>query len=144
MKTKIKKRIMLLKREFRATYIALATGDTTCFSRADRATFIAVLAAAMIFPLTGQSFAAGGLIEEASNIAGDIYGDIAVNITKFAGLAAGVCIVWFFLCTNDDDARRPIKWLKRIFVAYIMFMILGAVFAFIENKATSNNMNLQL
>lgn len=131
---KIKKRARFLTEDLKYTYFSLAAGDTTCLSRADRLSIVIGITATVLCFMTNASFASG-LIDEAGNVADEIFGELTKNVTKFAGLALGACIIWFFLCTSDEDAKRPLKWGKRVILAYIAFMLIHSILSFIESKA---------
>jgi len=135
MKERVKSRMDLLRTEVKHAYYSLATGDTSCITRGDRVAFIIGFMAAIFIIMTSVCMAAGdGLIDSIGQTATDIYGELGTNLIKIAGLAAGICIVWFFCCTNDDDAKRPIRWFKRIIMGLVGFLVLGAFFNFIESK----------
>lgn len=131
----IKRRAAQLVTDLKYTYFSLAAGDTTCLSRADGLSIAIGITATVLCFMTNASFA-GGLIDEAGNVADDIKGELVKNVTKFAGLALGACLIWFFLCTSDEDAKRPLRWGKRIILAYIAFMLIGAILSFIETRAS--------
>lgn len=133
MKERVKHRIGLLKADARHACFSIATGDVSCITRGDRIAFTIGFFAAMLIFATGLCFA-DGLIDTVGETATNIYGELGKNLLKVAGLAAGACIVWFLCCTNDEDARRPIKWFKRIVFGTIGFLILGAFFNFLDSK----------
>ena len=57
------------------------------------------------------------------------------QLTKFAGLALGVCVIWFLICTNEEDAKRPLKWGKRIIVGYVVFLLISTIFSSLDGLA---------
>lgn len=137
MKERIKRRIALAKAEFRETYFSLMTGDTSCITRADRISMFIGIPAIMLVLMSGQTIAfasGGGIIEDLGGTADDIMNSFRSVASKFALVALGACIIWFFMCTNDEDAKRPLKWGKRVILAYIVFMLLDAIIGFIDDK----------
>lgn len=133
MKERVKHRMKILATDVKCTCCQLAAGDTTCITRGDRIALIVGFIAAVIYVATCACYA-DGLIDKIGDTATGIYGELGTNLIKIAGLAAGVCIIWFLCCTNDEDAKRPIKWFKRIVFGLIGFLILGAFFNFIDTK----------
>jgi len=142
MKERVKSRIHLFATDVKYTYYSLAAGDMTCITKGDRIALIAGFMAAVFYVATVGCFAEGdGLISKIGETASGIYGELGKSLIKIAGLAAGICIVWFFCCASDEDAKRPIKWFKRIIAGLIGFLILGAFFKFIETKTTGMGFN---
>ena len=135
MREHIRRRTNLLKAEFRDTCVRLSMGDTTCLSRADALSIAIGITATLFCFMTGTCHASG-LIDEGGKVAEEILGEFQKNVTKFAGLALGACIIWFFMCTSDEEAKRPLKWGKRIILAYIIFMLINAILSFIEQKTS--------
>lgn len=141
MKQRVKDRMHLLGTDLKYTYFSLMAGNTACITKGDRISMVMAFIAVVLYVGSGQAFAAGGLIDDAGEIANSIFGDLGRNITKVAGLALGICIIWFLICTNDDDAKRPLKWGKRILIGYLIFMLMGAIFNFIDSKAQGHGFN---
>lgn len=137
MKKRFTQRISLAKRDFWETYISFVTGDTTYFTRADRVSAVIGIMAIFFAVLSGHSVAFAGPIETLGDVADDLTNSFKGIASKVALAGLGACIIWFFLCTNDEDAKRPLKWGKRIILAYIVFMLLDAIIEFIDEKAGS-------
>lgn len=136
MKNRISHRWKLLKTDIAETYVRLATGDTTCLSKADRASIVTGITAMFLCVMTGQAFAGGDIISTGGDVAQGLYDSLKGISTKVAGFALAACIVWFFLCTNDEDAKRPLKWGKRVVIAYVVFRLIFPILTFIDNKTT--------
>ena len=135
MRKRIKERWNLLKTEVGVTYVRLCTEGTACLSRADRISIIAGISALFIFTMTGQVFAGGGdIISTGGDVASDLYDSLKGIATKVAGFGLAACIIWFFLCTNEEDAKRPLRWGKRIVIAYVIFRLIFPLLNFIDNK----------
>lgn len=133
MKERIRRRIRFIAGDMKYACFSLASGDLSCITRGDRIAFAAGFAAAIFYIASGACYA-DGLIDKIGETATGIYGELGTNLIKIAGLAAGVCIVWFLCCSNDEDAKRPVRWFKRIVIGTFGFLILGAFFNFIDTK----------
>lgn len=136
--SKFKRRARMLVSDLKYTYFSLAAGDTTCLSRADRLSIVIGITATFLCFMTNACFA-DDLINSAGELADDIFGELTKNVTKFAGLALGACIVWFFFCTSDEEAKKPLRWGKRVLLAYIIFLLIHSLLSFIENRAQQIN-----
>lgn len=128
-----------LKTELTTTMVKVMSGDATAFDKGDRVAMVlgtagsAILASAM--PVSAEG---GDIVDNISSVIKTYEGKIALMSTSLAVFMIILGLCWVMISPSPQAAAKPIAWMKKVFIAWIVILAFSGVVALVQNIAGSS------
>lgn len=128
-----------LKTELMTTMVKVMSGDVTAFDKGDRvAMVLGTAGSAMLMSVMPVSAAEGDIVDNITGVVNTYEGKIALLSTSLAVFMILLGLCWMMLTPSAQGAGKPIAWMRRVFIAWIIILAFSGVVALVHNIAGSS------
>lgn len=136
---KVKDALDTLKTELTTTMVKVMSGDMTAFDKGDHvAMMLGTAGSAVLMSAMPVSAANGDIIENISGVINTYEGRIAVMSTSLAVFMIILGLCWVMISPSPQAAAKPIAWMKKVFIAWIIILAFSGVVALVQDIAGSS------
>lgn len=136
---KVKDALDALKTELMTTMVKVMSGDMTAFDKGDRvAMVLGTAGSAILMSAMPVSAAENDIVDNITRVISTYEGKIALMSTSLAVFMIILGLCWVMISPSTQGAAKPIAWIKKVFIAWIIILAFSSVIALVHNIAGSS------